>query len=122
MIKLSLTGLGFTSIAAGSISWLCCHCLGNSVTPQLRRKFSRLFATTVVLHTGIYIALIAKMLLMDELADFPGFLLSHLLLHQILSALISAPLVLMAVDIYNCRRQLKIQLMGTGNHQSAKSS
>ncbi|MCL2913770.1 hypothetical protein L2725_08190 [Shewanella corallii] len=106
LIKLSLIGQGLMSIAIGAIAWIVCRKLPFKLDPVLKQKFSRLFATAALLHISLYLVLIAKMTLIDKASDIPGFMLSHLLLHHLVCALLAAPLVFMTVAIYNTRRTL----------------
>lgn len=106
VIKLSLLGMGMTTITAAMAGWLVCRIRLGKITSQIRRKFHRLFLTAIGLHLLVYISMLIKLFMLSSFSQLPEFILAHLVLHHIISAVISAILVFMAINIYNCQRRL----------------
>ncbi|QYJ74321.1 hypothetical protein [Shewanella sp. FJAT-52076] len=120
MVKTSLMGLGGMSLAIASVAYLLNRLWmrsrarpftgkqvsGQSQTNHLGSKFAQLCVTAVLLHLAVYFALVIKLLMMDGLEDIPAFLLSHLVLHHVLCALIGGIIALMTIRLYLTRHEL----------------
>lgn len=106
LIKTSLLGLGWISIAIGLSGYLFCRWINFKLDIKLIGKFRRLFITGAALHLLVYIGLITKLFLIDSLEDLPTFLISHLVSHHIFSAAIAATLTFLAIRIYLQQQKL----------------
>lgn len=106
LIKTSLLGLGWISIAIGLSGYLLCRWFNFNLDIKLIDKFRRLFITGAALHLLVYIGLITKLFLIDSLEDLPTFLISHLVFHHIISAAIAATLTFLAIRIYLQQQKL----------------
>ena len=107
LIKTSLLGLGWISIAIGLSGYLFCRWFYFNLDIKLIGKFRRLFITAAALHLLVYIGLITKLFLIDSLEDLPTFLISHLVFHHIISATIAAVLTFIAIGIYLQQQKIK---------------
>lgn len=81
IVKTSLMGLGGMSLAIASVAYLlnglwmrsrarpltCKQKSDQSQTNHLSRQFTQLCVTTVLLHLAVYLALVIKLLMMDEI-------------------------------------------------------
>ncbi|MFD1097194.1 hypothetical protein [Shewanella litorisediminis] len=119
IVKTSLMGLGGMSLAIASVAYLLNRLWmrsrarpfrGKQVSNQaqtsvLGSKFAQLCLTAALLHLAVYLGLVVKLLMMDGLEDIPAFLLSHLVLHHVLCALIGGIVTLMAIRLYLARRE-----------------
>ena len=106
LIKTSLLGLGWISIAIGLSGYLFCRWINFKLDIKLIGKFRRLFITAAALHLLVYIGLITKLFLIDSLEDLHTFLISHLVFHHIISAAIAATLTFLAIRIYLQQQKL----------------
>ncbi|MFV0595232.1 hypothetical protein [Shewanella sp.] len=107
LIKTSLLGLGGVSIGIGIGGYLFCRYYPINLAARLVQKFKRLFITGAILHLLLYLGLIVKLFLIDSLEGIPAFLISHLVFHHALCALIAATLTFMAIGIYLTQQKLK---------------
>lgn len=107
VIKTSLLGLGWISIGIGLGGYLFCRFYHMNLADLLLKKFKQLFITGATLHLLLYLGLIVKLFLIDSLEDIPAFLISHLVYHHALSALIAAALTFMAIGVYLTQQKLK---------------
>ncbi len=110
IIKISLMGFGSIALLVSGTAWLVAKAEFTGVNSALRHKFARVFAMGATLHLLVYAGLIAKLFFIDALEDIPAFLLSHLLMHHVMCALIAGVLTLMTVSVYLFRQQQKREL------------
>ncbi|MCG9962980.1 MAG: hypothetical protein ACRDCT_14965 [Shewanella sp.] len=108
LIKTSLLGLGWISIGIGVGGYLFCRFYHLNLADLLIKKFRRLFISGAILHLLLYLGLIVKLFLIDSLEDIPAFLISHLVFHHALCALIAAALTFMAIGVYLTQQKLKL--------------
>ncbi len=106
LIKTSLLGLGWISITIGLSGYLFCRWFNIKLDIKLTDKFKRLFITGAALHLLVYIGLITKLFLIDSFEDLPTFLISHLVFHHAISAVIAAALTFLAIRIYLQQQKL----------------
>lgn len=107
VIKSSLMGLGGLALMLSLLAWVLVKSGVTGLAPALKQRFGRLFALGALLHTAVYMALVAKLFFIEGFEDIPTFLLSHLLLHHIVCAIIAGVLTLFTVGVYLHYREHK---------------
>ncbi|MCG7564774.1 hypothetical protein MHM95_00490 [Pseudoalteromonas sp. CnMc7-15] len=100
LIKTSLLGLGVVSMAIALCAWLLLRLGVVAIHPSMKQGFRRLFKVALLLHLSVYVALILKLLLIDSFDDIPAFIVGHLLIHHLMSAVIGATVIFMLIRRY----------------------
>ncbi|ATC93872.1 hypothetical protein [Pseudoalteromonas tunicata] len=102
-IKVSFLGLGLLAIFIATIALGVLSSRLNYLNPEQKNQFSRLFKTGLILHFCVYFGLILKLTFIDGWQDVATFIVGHLVMHHIMSSLIGAIALIMAIRIFNQR-------------------
>lgn len=111
LAKTSLLGLGAITIGLAIIALLALRFLAHALDYSTRRQLNRVFKTALWLHLAAYALLLVKLcwaLLGDtSWQDIPTFMISHLVMHHVLSALFATVLIVMTIRLYNQRHAMQ---------------
>ncbi len=101
--KTSLLGLGAVTLLLCLLALLALRLFGGNLAAPLQRRIGQIFRTGLYLHLATYLMLLVKMWWIEGWQDVPAFLLSHLAMHHVFSALIATVLIVLTIRIYNHR-------------------
>lgn len=101
--KTSLLGLGLVTLGLCIAALIGLRLFGAGLSQPLQHRIGQIFRTGLYLHLATYVMLFSKMWLIDGWQDIPTFLISHLVMHHAVSALIATILIIMTIRIYNHR-------------------
>lgn len=111
LAKTSLLGLGAITIGLAIVALLALRFLAHALDYSTRRQLNRVFKTALWLHLAAYALLLVKLcfaLLGDtSWQDIPTFMISHLVMHHVLSALFATVLIVMTIRLYNQRHAMQ---------------
>lgn len=105
LIKTSLLGLGLLSVGLALLALLVLKLNLLNLNETLHKRFAFKFKLVVFAHLGAYGLLILKLTFIDGWNDVPAFIVSHLITHHVLCALIAGTLTWLAIGTYNTIRQ-----------------
>lgn len=112
LAKTSLLGLGAVTIGLALVALLALRFLANALDFSTRRQLNRVFKTALWLHVAAYGLLLVKLgvaLVGDSSwQDIPTFIISHFVMHHVLSAFSGAVVIVMTIRLYNQRHALLI--------------
>lgn len=109
LIKTSLLGLGLVTIGLSVAALILLKIFGQTVETHSQQALRRIFKTSIQLHLATYALLITKLIWIDAWQDIPAFILGHLVMHHVMSALIATVLILLTVRVYNQRQVNSLQ-------------
>ncbi len=111
LAKTSLLGLGAITIGLAIVALLALRFLAHALDYSTRRQLNRVFKMALWLHLAAYALLLVKLcfaLLGDtSWQDIPTFIISHLVMHHVLSALCATVLIVMTIRLYNQRHAMQ---------------
>ncbi|KZW99114.1 hypothetical protein JL49_19165 [Pseudoalteromonas luteoviolacea] len=100
LVKTSLLGLGIVSIMLSILALLIMSINKLHLSTIARQKFKRIFKVALVGHLFAYLGLLVKALLIDGAEDIPAFIVSHLVLHHVLCALVAGTVTYLTLRLY----------------------
>ncbi|MFC3032421.1 hypothetical protein ACFOEE_07820 [Pseudoalteromonas fenneropenaei] len=100
LVKTSLLGLGLLTLVFASIAMLCNRFNLMRLDNKTQQRFQRIFKTALGLHLLAYFGLIIKLWWIEGWQDIPAFIVSHLIFHHVLCAVVAGTLTLMAIRVY----------------------
>ncbi|MCF6438209.1 hypothetical protein L1077_02020 [Pseudoalteromonas luteoviolacea] len=109
LVKTSLLGLGAISILLAMLALLVIKYAPLKIEQQTKSQFNKIYLVVLFGHLSAYIGLLIKAFFIDGIEDIPTFIVSHLVLHHILCALVAGVTTFMALRIFTAQR----------NHNSA---
>ncbi|KZN37641.1 hypothetical protein [Pseudoalteromonas luteoviolacea] len=109
LIKTSILGLGAVSILICLFSILVINLNKQRLASTIQLKFKRIFKLALLGHTSAYLGLFIKALFIDGAEDLPAFIVSHLLLHHVLCALVAGTVTFLTLRLYAQTKQLASQ-------------
>ncbi|WP_063381365.1 hypothetical protein [Pseudoalteromonas luteoviolacea] len=100
LVKTSLLGLGTVSIILSILALLIVGINGLNLPSITRAKFKRIFKVALAGHLLAYLGLLVKVVLIDGAEDIPALIVSHLVLHHVLSALVAGTITYLTLRLY----------------------
>ncbi|HAT42688.1 MAG TPA: hypothetical protein DCS87_13325 [Rheinheimera sp.] len=112
LAKTSLLGLGAVTIGLAVVALVALRFFARTLDFSTRRQLNRLFKTALWLHLAAYGLLLGKLCLAllgdTSWRDIPSFVVSHLVMHHLLSGLSATVLIVMTIRLYNQRHALQL--------------
>lgn len=107
LAKTSLLGLGLVTLGLAVVALIALRLFGRQLPAATQAGLKRIFNCALYLHLGTYLLLLVKLgvaIAMDSgWQDVPTFVISHLVTHHVMSALIASVLIVLSIRLYNKR-------------------
>lgn len=107
LAKTSLLGLGVLTIILAVLALVAHRLFAHQLPLGSQQRLKTIFKTAIWLQLGVYALLVVKLIVaiaMDSSwQDIPTFIVSHLVMHHVMSALIATVLIVLAIRLYNHR-------------------
>lgn len=107
LAKTSLLGLGVLTIVLACLAMIAHRLFADSLPLGSQLRLKTIFKTAIWLQLAVYLLLVVKLIVavaMDSSwQDIPTFILSHLVMHHVMSALIATVLIVLTIRLYNHR-------------------
>lgn len=107
LAKTSLLGLGSVTLALAIVALLALRFFGRQLPAATQQGLRLVFKSALYLHIGTYVLLLVKLLVTmltdPSWQDVSAFIISHLVTHHAMSALIATILIVLSIRLYNQR-------------------
>jgi hypothetical protein len=114
LAKTSLLGLGLVTLGLAVVALIALRLFGRQLPAATQGGLKRIFKCALYLHIGTYLLLLIKLgfaIAMDSgWQDVPTFIISHLVTHHVMSALIATVLIVLSIRLYNQRHAEHLQI------------
>jgi len=110
LVKTSLLGLGVVTIGLAVIALVALRLRAAGLPTTTHQGLRRVFKAALWLHVAAYGVLVGKLIIAmlsdASWQDIPTFIISHLVMHHVMSGISATLLIVLTIRLYNQRRAM----------------